>query len=319
MFLTPLPLFIVASLRYNVGTDYPYTYTQHFLWRLNGYDLSAKFEAGFIKLIDLIQLFTDEPQWLFVVCAFIFSLFTAIAIYQQSNDYALSFLVVVISGIYFAYLNLMRNYVALAIVLYAFKYIEERKFKHFLFWVLLASSFHVTALLFLPVYFIYNIKINRWVVIGIIVTVFIGLPVIDIIARYIISYTKYAYYYNSTDSNVTPQRIYLLINILILCIQIYSYRFMKEDIKFQLHMKLEVLIVVLALGSYVVPMIRRLILVPMFTHILVIPYIENYKINKNLRKLIVISLCIICMISSYRQITTLGMHEVLPYQTIFSR
>ena len=38
--ISALPLFCVAAFRYNVGTDYPVTYTQRFLSRIDGYDLS---------------------------------------------------------------------------------------------------------------------------------------------------------------------------------------------------------------------------------------------------------------------------------------
>ena len=317
--LTPIPLFMVAALRYNVGTDYPYTYTQRFLWRLNGYDLSSIFEFGFIKLIDGIQIFTRDPHWLFVMCAVIFSIFTALAIYEQSCDYAISFAIIVIAGYYFAYLNLMRNYVALAIVLYALKYIEKREPIKYILWTLLATTIHTSVIVYLPLYYIYSIKINRWLVLGIVVVAGLALPIIDTVARYVVGFTDYGWYYNLSNSNVVPQITYLIISLTILAIQIIAYRRMKDNMLYQFHLKIEMVITIIGISSFTVPMIRRFILIPIFSQILVIPYIKKYRINRHIKSIFLLTLYAVLILTTYRQITAQEMHSVLPYQTIFSR
>lgn len=50
--------------------------------------------------------------------------------------------------------NPMRNLIAIAIILYSFNYLIERKFVKFLILTLLALSFHVTALILIPLYFL---------------------------------------------------------------------------------------------------------------------------------------------------------------------
>lgn len=54
-----------------------------------------------------------------------------------------------------------RQTIAIALAMIAFKYIKEKKIFRFLFWVLLASSFHITALIFLPCYWLNKFKFNR--------------------------------------------------------------------------------------------------------------------------------------------------------------
>ncbi len=108
--LAILPLFCVSAFRYNVGTDYPYTYTKRFLWRANGADLSAIFEFGFIWLIDIILFFTKNPYWLFIVCSAIFICFVFKAIYQQSNWVPYSILVLVIGRTLFWKLKLNEKF-----------------------------------------------------------------------------------------------------------------------------------------------------------------------------------------------------------------
>lgn len=59
-------------------------------------------------------------------------------------------------------INLMRNSIALLIILNALEYIEERKPLQYFAMCLLALSFHVSSIAFIPLYWLLNIKINRW-------------------------------------------------------------------------------------------------------------------------------------------------------------
>lgn len=68
-----LPMFLLSALRYDVGTDYMYTYTPTFIEMLT--DSSAGYrEIGINFIIRFIQLFTTEPQWFFVVTSFIYNI-----------------------------------------------------------------------------------------------------------------------------------------------------------------------------------------------------------------------------------------------------
>jgi len=56
--------------------------------------------------------------------------------------------------------NPMRNLIASVIFIYSFKYILENKFIKYIFLVILASLFHMSALLMLPIYFVYKMNIT---------------------------------------------------------------------------------------------------------------------------------------------------------------
>ena len=56
--------------------------------------------------------------------------------------------------------NPMRNLIASVIFLSSLKYIEKNKFIKYAFFVLIASSFHMSALLMIPIYFIKKIRIT---------------------------------------------------------------------------------------------------------------------------------------------------------------
>ena len=316
--LAALPLFCVAAFRYNVGTDYSYTYTQRFIWHLNGFDLSEIFEFGFIWLIDLIQIFTTNPQWLFIVCAAIFTFFVFKAIYQQSNWVPYSILMLVIGGHFFGSLNLMRNFVALAIFLYAFKYIRQRRLLPFTIWMIIAFSFHKSIIILYPLYFIYSFKMSRKTAIIIFILTCISLPLLDKIFEFIITKLQYGWYYKNKDGNITELKTTFILNLFLLIVQLYYYDKNKDDLLYNMYMKIQLLVTIIALCSGILPMARRLIILPSFVQILSIPYITNKEKDKKKRWIVNIAICIIFIVFTIRQITVQGMHSVLPYQSIFS-
>lgn len=63
-----------------------------------------------------------------------------------------------------------RNFCAIIIYLFSFKYIYERKFIKYLFVCLLASFFHLTALFLIPVYFVYRYYSNKTLIVFIMVS-----------------------------------------------------------------------------------------------------------------------------------------------------
>jgi len=64
-------------------------------------------------------------------------------------------------------INLLRNTIAILIFVNALKYITERRPLPYFLLCALAMSFHLTAVLYFPMYFILRIKINKWMYLGI--------------------------------------------------------------------------------------------------------------------------------------------------------
>ena len=66
-------------------------------------------------------------------------------------------------------INLIRNSMAMFIVLNAIPYIEEKKISRYMLACAVASGIHLSSLIYIPLYFILNRNINRWVFIGLVV------------------------------------------------------------------------------------------------------------------------------------------------------
>jgi transmembrane protein EpsG len=149
---------ILGGLRYNVGTDYSvYISMYNNLARQPFLDFSTNIEFGFL-LLAKIAYFMQSPLFLFLSSCFLTVLFFYLALrrLKVARPALIYFLFLLI--IFPMTLNVMRQGIALSVCLYAFTFMIERRFWKYLFWMVIASMFHMTSLILLPVYFL-----NRFV------------------------------------------------------------------------------------------------------------------------------------------------------------
>lgn len=164
-----LLLTIVASIRKNtVGVD-----TLQFFNAFNRIGISNswnyknfRYELGFFYLCKILYIIFKKPQSLI----FISSIFINFSVYkffkENSSNYSISTILYVIMNIFFSYMNIMREAIAIGILLFGFDYIKDKKYIKFLIIVVIASLFHkaAIAILFLMVFSILpNKKISYFI------------------------------------------------------------------------------------------------------------------------------------------------------------
>ncbi len=112
-------------------------------------------DKGFYILNAIIKLIYDDSQFfLFLLSAVTVGLLFW-GIYNNIEDKFLGIFLFVTVGCYLDTMNGVRQYLASAILFFFLpKLIEKRQFFRYLILVLLASTIHGSALLFIPVYFI---------------------------------------------------------------------------------------------------------------------------------------------------------------------
>lgn len=148
-------LFFLSFLRFEVGADW--------LAYLAFYTGSGPVENTEIGYRSLNNFFAklDFPYFVFLA---VVSAITLGFIYNAVKDmkYKMIILYVYFSEL-FLYYNFsgMRQGLAIAITLFATKFIISREFTKFFLLVLLASTFHVSALIFVIAYFIYDYKMTK--------------------------------------------------------------------------------------------------------------------------------------------------------------
>lgn len=151
-----LILILVCGLRDGVGTDYGL-----YKFYYNNIDQNSRFEIGFRFLIELAnKVGISYNTFLILISAITITLFY-IAIKKYSSKPAASIFFFVALGYYAYSFNIIRQMLAIAITLYGINYIKEKKFLKYLVLILVASLFHSTALIMIPVYFLLKLKNNR--------------------------------------------------------------------------------------------------------------------------------------------------------------
>jgi hypothetical protein len=111
------------------------------------------------------------------------------------------FLLITIFYLYEGF-SAIRQGLAIVIMAYASRYIYEKNFKMYFLWAMVAMTFHlITAVLLLIVYPLVNRNINRFILIGTILTLFVIVKMTNITMSVmnlvVIIFPKYAWYINS--------------------------------------------------------------------------------------------------------------------------
>lgn len=146
-------LFVLSALRFDIGNDYrQYTLTAHEAY-VGGYVVT---EAGFNGLVRVLYRIAGGEYYelFFALFAFVTLIFFLKAFVRQSVDFSQTFFLFMTLGLYFQTFNTVRYYLALSIALFSMKYVLEKDYVRFIFWILLAALFHKSVLLVLPVYWI---------------------------------------------------------------------------------------------------------------------------------------------------------------------
>ena len=117
--------------------------------------------TGFFWAMKLISSWTNSDFQVFlIILAIITQITVAVFIYRYSPKPWLSYLVYNCMGFYVAGFSLIKQYLAMAIIMWAMMAIFGKKPVRFLILTLLAAFIHMPALCFLPAYFIANRRIN---------------------------------------------------------------------------------------------------------------------------------------------------------------
>lgn len=316
-----MPLFLVGALRYGIGTDYFFTYVPQFINILNGGE-SAYNEYGFYWLNKCIQIFTDNPQWLFVVTSFIFVFFLNCTIIHCSVNVTFSIAVLFCSSLYFWSLNNVRQSIAAILIFAAFPHLLKRHTVRYLIYVAIATvTFHITALGMIIPYIIIHNNFVRKNFLPIIVFFVIVLPILCDVAIRLISISPYAYFLSDSKFNTgDAMNIKTLLNLFIfITAMIIAYKYAKRNIYVHSLLVMQYFAFIMVAVTYFIgipEMLNRLMFYFSAYQMLLIPYCVRI-----MRKVVTrrnTSILYVFGVGAYSiYLTYLGDHEVIPYRWIF--
>lgn len=194
-----LLIILFVGLRYDVGADY-LSYEKLYATAQNHVVQDFLVEPGYFLLNKIVYFFHGK---FFVLTTLIITIQLYFVHQSIKNFKYYTFaLFVFITMNLGSLVNEMRQYVAVAIFLYATHFIIQRSFVKYLLLILLASCFHYSAILTLPLYFLLRIKFNHLLYpLTFVAAVIISkLGIFDSLFARLIDYTPYAFYLEMEDA-----------------------------------------------------------------------------------------------------------------------
>ncbi|MBP5403849.1 MAG: EpsG family protein [Elusimicrobiaceae bacterium] len=183
--------FLAGFRSWNIGND-TMRYVQMFILSLNFPELiKTHMEQGYLLYNRFLGIFTSNPQMLLLTSSVLAIGAWLNFIRKYSVSILLSTLLFVISN-YGMILTMIRQEIAICIVLLAIPFIIKRQLFPFLFCCILASTFHTSAILAISLYFVYlipfKIKYLLFILAGTLFAFIFLAPILnttfDILGRY---------------------------------------------------------------------------------------------------------------------------------------
>lgn len=149
-------MYLISVLRYGLGNDYySYIYIFRNIKEASWIDMfNMGYEPGFTVITKLISIFTDNVNVLYAIYALLILVPTAYAIFRHSEKIWMSTMMFICLTFFYCSLSFIRQSIAFAIILCAYRYMKERNHFMVLLFIFFACLFHSTVIVMIPIYLI---------------------------------------------------------------------------------------------------------------------------------------------------------------------
>ena len=148
-------LFFMSAIRFDVGWDYV-NYYNIIEMNIDYYDSQFMRLELFNRYLILLSQYLGFTQLFFIITSFIiiFSFYSTFKKY--SSEVIISTLLFISLPIFFfSSFSIIRQYTAIGIIFYSFRFIQARQSFRFIIFLVIASCFHKSAIVAFPLYFLY--------------------------------------------------------------------------------------------------------------------------------------------------------------------
>ncbi len=225
LILAVVPFFLVSILRYDLGTDYLKRYVHDFNEMAQGRNIE-NLEIGFKLLIQFCLIFTTNPNILFVITSTIILGLIMYTIFTKSKNYILSILIFFLCGFFFNSLNLVRQYIAISLILFGYRFLLKEK-KYYFAYILctfIAMTMHSTSMIAIILVFLNKKEIMnfKWLIPISFLILIINENLFELI-KPIIQNTRFNVYLTGNMAKGEISILYILENFLVYIFMYYIY------------------------------------------------------------------------------------------------
>ena len=315
-------LFWIAALRYGIGTDYWFRYAPLFDQIQHG-DVDGQ-EIGYVLLNKAVGLITDDYQGIFVVTSFLtISLFYRFFLRMSINP-ALSVFIYAFGGFYLEDFNLVKQGLAIAILVNTLEFALRKKHLAFVLATLLAASFHASALVWFAVWPLMWIRVGRGARIAIALTMIVIILLVPGTTSLLVGQfaPNYAWYFDSnygTTRSIHPA-------VIMVAVAAFAFTVIKVGNSGPADRYADSVVNVLAVSTAV--LVATISIAYLFSRLnyyfapaqlVAVPLALSLVRSRAARQLLTLAFMCAYMTSFIFQFLVWNAHDVLPYDSIFSR
>ena len=149
-------MYLISIFRYGLGNDYySYIYIFRNIQDSSGLAIfNLGYEPAFTVITKLISLFTSNINVMYAIYALLILVPTAYAIFRYSENIWMSTMMFISLTFFYCSLSFIRQSIAFAVILCAYKYVKERNHFKVLLFIFIACLFHSTVIVMIPIYLI---------------------------------------------------------------------------------------------------------------------------------------------------------------------
>lgn len=316
-----IPFLIMALRSYSVGTDTSGTYYQ--IYQKSLYGSSGIRDIGYYFINRIGKLLFGNYRGVLIITSCIICFIAYKMIFNESKNPLFSTYLFFVTNVYFISMNMIRQSIATMIFVISIKYIREKKFIKYLICILIATSIHAIATLYLPLYLI-NIKkydLKKIIILIIILSIFSHQlsPFIINILNSSNYFRQYFSSYFTSAYNVGQVNFYsLIISIFILILIILGYKKGKNNFNFKIMSTMSALSFLFLSYSKYIPLSQRLSFLMSYPLFIYLPEMVNFVDSRLLKFLNKYGILIGYTIYMIMTVFVMHYHAVVPYKSMFS-
>lgn len=155
-------MFLISAYRFKVGYDYEMYAIGFFQMAVDGFSVMTyeDWEIGYILLNKIVGISTASQGPIMIVTSFLSLIGPGFLIAKYSKNVFLSVFLYLNLWLLYLDMNFIRQAIAMSILCFGYGFLRDKKFWRFLLVVLVASTFHFTAIYMIVVYMVCLLRIN---------------------------------------------------------------------------------------------------------------------------------------------------------------